>query len=128
MVMNFEKFKQVAAEAPNMGELSEYDAVGEYTNSGCGDGYRIFLRMDGERIADISFTTTGCSFGLVALSLTTSLARGRTLDEALALRPEEIEAGVDEFPPRRKNYLDSARDALAVAVQAVRETRAAHIR
>ena len=125
MVMNFEKFNAVAGGAPNMGELPEYDAVGEYTNSGCGDGYRIFLKMDGDRIEDISFTTTGCSFGLVALSLIAGLARGRTLDEALAITPEEIEAGVDEFPPRRRNYLDSAREALAVAVETVREKRSA---
>ncbi|MBE7559444.1 iron-sulfur cluster assembly scaffold protein [bacterium] len=121
--MDFVKFKAIAENAPNRGELAEYDAVGEYTNSGCGDRYRIFLKMDGERIAEASFTTTGCSFGLAALSLVTGLAKGRTLEEALAITPEEIEAGVDGFPPRRTNYLVQAKEALEVAIQAVRERR-----
>lgn len=115
--MNFQKFDQLLAAKPNLGEIEGAAAVGDYRNSGCGDLYRIYLDVDAQGvIRDAKFTTTGCNFGIAALSLVCGLAKGRTVEEAGKITLEEIEAGVDGFPERRKVYPQSALDAMKTAI------------
>lgn len=123
--MNFEKFKKINSERPNLGAIDDPDAEGRYVNSGCGDDYRITLRIEDGVIRDAKFTTTGCGFGLVALSAVCEAAKGRTVEEAAGITPEEIERAVDEFPPRRKNYPVSALEAFQKALADYRARRAA---
>jgi NifU-like protein involved in Fe-S cluster formation len=115
--MNFDKFNQLQADKPNLREMADATAIGDYKNSGCGDAYRIYLKVNPKGvIEDASFTTTGCGFGLAALALCCEAAKGKTLEEAGRLTAEEIEKGVDGFPDRRKNYPASALEALQVAL------------
>lgn len=116
--MNFEKFNAIQATKMNLREMPEATAVGDYRNAGCGDHYRIFLKVNDRRvIEDASFTTTGCGFGIAALALACEAAKGKTVEEATRITTDEIEAGVDGFPPRRKNYPQSALEALQVAIE-----------
>lgn len=115
--MNFEKYREINDQKINFGEMDEADVVSDYRNQGCGDGYRIYLRYDGERIADASYTTTGCGFGLAALAIVTELAKGKTLEEARAISTDDINAGLDGFPPRRQNYPESALEAFRQALE-----------
>jgi len=47
-MMDFDKFKKINDERPNYGEIEDADVVTFYKNSGCGDGYRIFLKIKQE--------------------------------------------------------------------------------
>lgn len=114
--MNFDRYREINDTKVNFGEMAEADVVADYRNQGCGDGYRIYLRFDGERIADASYTTTGCGFGLAALAIVTELAKGKTLAEARAIDTDDINAGLDGFPPRRQNYPESALEAFRIAL------------
>jgi NifU-like protein involved in Fe-S cluster formation len=114
--MNFEKYRQINDEKINFAEMDDATVVSNYRNQGCGDGYRIFLRIEDERIVDASYTTTGCGFGLAALSIVADLARGKTLEEARQLTTDDINAGLDGFPPRRQNYPESALEAFHQAL------------
>ena len=114
--MNFEKYQQINSEKINFAEMDDADVVSNYRNQGCGDGYRIYLRFEDGRISDASYTTTGCGFGLAALSIIVDLAKGKTLDEARALTTDDINAGLDGFPPRRQNYPESALEAFNQAL------------
>ena len=89
----------------------------------CGDHYTIYVRMDGEVIADISFTGAGCAISKASASVMSAVLKGRTRGEAEKLftdfhrlvtegAPEDalVErlgklaafAGVSEFPARVK--------------------------
>ncbi len=118
--MNFEKFNKIQATKMNLREMSDATAVGDYRNAGCGDHYRIFLKVaerGGRKVVeDATFTTTGCGFGIAALALACEAAKGRTVEEASRITADEIQAGVDGFPPRRQNYPVSALEALQVAL------------
>jgi len=115
--MNFDKFNEIQNTRPNLREMADATAIGEYRNSGCGDAYRVFLKVDGRGvIEDASFTTTGCGFGLAALALCCEAAKGKTVDEAAQLTTDDIERGVEGFPERRKNYPASALEAFHVAL------------
>lgn len=117
--MDFERFKQINDERRNYGEMEDPTVVSVYRNAGCGDAYRVYLRVDeddpGRRIVDARFTTTGCAFSLAALSLGTELVRGRTLAEAESISGDQIEA-LFAFPERRKTYPAVAAEALRHAI------------
>jgi nitrogen fixation NifU-like protein len=51
----------------------------------CGDRVTIYLRLDGDRITDISFQGRGCAISTAAASLMTEILRGKTIADARAL-------------------------------------------
>jgi nitrogen fixation protein NifU and related proteins len=51
----------------------------------CGDRVSVMVRVDGQRIADVSFTGTGCAISRASASLMTETLRGRTVEEATRL-------------------------------------------
>ncbi|GMV99825.1 MAG: iron-sulfur cluster assembly scaffold protein NifU [Candidatus Hydrogenedentota bacterium] len=48
----------------------------------CGDQFTIFLKMNGDRIDDISFQGNGCAISKSSASLMTTLVKGKTAKEA----------------------------------------------
>ena len=48
----------------------------------CGDELTLYLRMDGDRIADASFQGSGCAISRASASMMTSIVKGRTRAEA----------------------------------------------
>ena len=51
----------------------------------CGDRVTVYLTIDGDRIADVSFEGRGCAISTAAASLMTEILKGKTLAEAQAL-------------------------------------------
>src|SRR5438128_3610935 len=51
----------------------------------CGDKVTIYLRMDGDRISDISFQGSGCAISTASASILTESLKGKTRSEADAL-------------------------------------------
>ena len=51
----------------------------------CGDRVTVYLSLDGERIADVSFDGRGCAISTAAASLMTEVLKGKTIAEARAL-------------------------------------------
>lgn len=64
-------------------ESHTHDADGY--NPLCGDHYHVWLRMDGNRIADIGFQGSGCAISKSSASMMTSAVKGATVEEAKAL-------------------------------------------
>jgi NifU-like protein involved in Fe-S cluster formation len=115
--MDFARYKEINDTRLNYREMEDATVVSTYRNTGCGDGYRIYLKIDdSQRIVDASYTTTGCGFGITALAMATEIVRGKSIEEAKALDVEDIER-LFEFPERRKNYPQSAIAALRQAIQ-----------
>lgn len=118
-LMDFERFKKINDDRLNYREMEDATVVSSYRNTGCGDGYRLYLKINEsdahKPIVDASYTTTGCGFGLVALAMATEWLKGKTVEQARNITPGEIEA-MFEFPERRKNYPDSAVEAVQKAI------------
>jgi nitrogen fixation NifU-like protein len=51
----------------------------------CGDRVTVYLALDGDRIADVSFEGRGCAISTAAASLMTEVLKGKTIAEAEAL-------------------------------------------
>ena len=54
----------------------------------CGDKLTVYLKLDGERISDLSFEGSGCAISVASASLMTERLKGKTRAEALKLFDE----------------------------------------
>ena len=121
--MDFERFKKINDEKMNRREMADATVVSKYRNQGCGDGYCIYLKVEDGVVRDASYTTEGCGFGLVALAMITELVKGKSVEEAGKITPEDIDRAFT-FPDRRKNYLTSAWEAMQGALKAYQAKQA----
>lgn len=51
----------------------------------CGDHYTLYVRVEGEQIADVSFEGSGCAISKASASVMSSLVKGKTIEEAKQL-------------------------------------------
>ena len=66
----------------NFRPLPDATARAEGLNPLCGDHYTVYVKLDGDRIADVSFEGAGCAISKASASLMTSALRGKTVAEA----------------------------------------------
>ncbi|MEK7709359.1 MAG: iron-sulfur cluster assembly scaffold protein [candidate division NC10 bacterium] len=72
------------------GDLDSADAVFEDVNPLCGDRVRIQLRLANGSIADARFKGDSCAICMASADLLAEMARGRAVDDALALGPDDL--------------------------------------
>lgn len=108
-----------------MGEIKKADGVGKVGNPICGDVMWIYINVkkeDGEeRIKDIKFQTFGCVSAIATSSMTTSLAKGKTLDEALKITRDDVAGGLKGLPPIKMHCSNLAAEALQAAIKDYRK-------
>jgi nitrogen fixation NifU-like protein len=82
----------------NFGAVEHADCKVDGHNPLCGDKLTLFVRLDGDRIADVGFTGAGCAISKASASLMTDAVKGKTVAEAAALFDsfhEMVMAGAD---------------------------------
>lgn len=111
----------------NVGTLDKND---EHVGTGlvgapaCGDVMRLQLRISDDGIVeDAKFKTFGCGSAIASSSLVTEWVRGRTLDEALAIRNTQIAEEL-ALPPVKIHCSILAEDAIKAAVADFRSRQA----
>jgi nitrogen fixation NifU-like protein len=65
--------------------MSDANRQAEGHNPLCGDRLRVWLRLEGETIEDVSFQGSGCAISKASASLMTAAVKGKTRAEAVAL-------------------------------------------
>jgi len=69
----------------NRREMPEADRHAEGHNPLCGDEATIYVKLDGDRVVDVSFSGKGCSISTASASLMTEAVKGKTRAEVEAL-------------------------------------------
>jgi NifU-like protein involved in Fe-S cluster formation len=115
--MNFPKFQKLVEDRTGFRTMENPTASGEYFSDSCGDMYNFFLKVGpGAVIEDMSYFTTGCGFGTATCSIVVDLAKGKTIEEASALKEADVESALDGYPEKKKDYPQRALEALHVAI------------
>ena len=107
----------------NAGMMRDPDGTGEEEYEGCGDLTRFFVRVRDGRAVEIRFQTYGCGPTIAAASITSELARGRSVDDLCRLKAQDIEAALEGLPEDRKHAADVAAGALRAAALDALEKR-----
>jgi len=103
----------------NMGEPKGWDAVGKVGNPVCGDIMYIYIKVDKEKdvITDIGFKTMGCAAAIATSSMITEMAKGKTLNEALAITRDNVAESLEGLPPIKMHCSNLAADGLHKAIE-----------
>ena len=66
----------------NFKKVDPADRTAQGHNPLCGDRIELFVKLDGDRIADIGFQGKGCAISQASASLMTGAVKGHTVAEA----------------------------------------------
>ena len=103
----------------NVGSLDKDDpnvGTGMVGAPACGDVMKLQIRVNDQGvIEDARFKTYGCGSAIASSSLVTEWVKGRTLDEAMAIRNNQIAEEL-ALPPVKIHCSILAEDAIKAAV------------
>jgi nitrogen fixation protein NifU and related proteins len=104
----------------NMGKIENPDGTGRVGNAVCGDLMELYINVKKvkgkEIISDIKFQTFGCVAAISTSSMITTLAKGKTIEEALKITRKDITQALGGLPSVKIHCSVLAADALAEAV------------
>lgn len=106
----------------NFRRIQDATRIQEGFNPLCGDKLTVYVKLEGDRISDLSFEGSGCAISVASASLMSQQLKGKTTGEALQLfdrmhdllTREDVEidldslgklaalSGVREYPSRVK--------------------------
>jgi nitrogen fixation protein NifU and related proteins len=103
----------------NKGRLDPHDVALERNNPLCGDEIELFLRFEGDELADVSFDGKGCSISLASASMMTEKVKQLPAEEAAAIAQsiKRMMAGEEEGDPNSLGDLVSLKGVVKYPVR-----------
>ena len=114
----------------NVGSLDKNDpnvGTGMVGAPACGDVMKLMIKVnDNGIIEDAKFKTYGCGSAIASSSLVTEWLKGRTIDQAYAIKNSEIAEEL-ALPPVKIHCSVLAEDAIKAAVADIKAKQAAKV-
>jgi nitrogen fixation NifU-like protein len=93
----------------NFREMPDADRTIEGRNPLCGDSLTVWLKMDGDLVADVSFKGQGCAISKASASLMTAAVKGKSRAEAERLFDRIHKLVMGQLPESEQSDLGSLR-------------------
>lgn len=104
----------------NVGEIPNADGVGTVGHPSCGDIVRIYIKVESQNenkiIKEVRFKTFGCTTAIATSSIATELIKGKTIQEALSIKNEDVAKALGGLPSIKMHCSVLAGDALKAAI------------
>ena len=101
----------------NVGEIQDPDGVGVVGDPACGDYFKVWIRVKGDRVAEIKYKVFGCPTAIATCSMMSELATGMTVDEAHQLDDVDIMVALGGLPEPKQHCSNHAAAALHGAIE-----------
>ncbi len=101
----------------NSGEMENPDCIGNAGDPACGDSLTLYLKIKNNIIIDITFKVFGCVSAIATSSITTELAKGKTLEEAIKITDKDITDALDGLPENKVHCSVLGATALKDAIE-----------
>ena len=101
----------------NVGEIPDADGVGTVGNPVCGDLMTMYIKVKNDRLKDVKFKTFGCGAAIATSSMTTEIAKGKTIEEALKITRGDVADSLGGLPAIKMHCSNLAADALHAAIK-----------
>ena len=106
-----------------MGHIEDADQVSMKVGS-CGDTMKIYIKVDDDGvIEDIRYEITGCAGAISAAMAAVDLAKGKTLDEALAINDGHVFKVLENIPEKKHHCIQLAVKTMHLGIE---EYKAGH--
>lgn len=106
----------------NVGDMPDADAMGAYGEPSCGDALMIYIKVKDNRIYEISYLVFGCCAAIATSSMTSVLAKGKTLEEAEKITDEDIANALGGLPEVKMHCSNMGASALRIAIKNYRNS------
>ena len=100
----------------NLGRMAEPDAYG-IVHGWSGETFEGYLRFNGQSIREATFMTDGCGPSVACGNMLTRLVRGKSLEEAGEITPENLIAALDGLPEESLHCAELAVSTLRHALE-----------
>ena len=111
-----EKFKNEFMKPENIGRIEDSDCYVSVTGV-CGDTIEIYLVVRNGKISDIRFMTDGCGATITCASYVTRIVKGQSLEEALRIKPEDVDRYFEGLPEEHIHCAKLAVITLKAAIE-----------
>jgi nitrogen fixation NifU-like protein len=99
----------------NFREIPDADRTVEGRNPLCGDSLKLWVKLDNDRITDVSFMGTGCAISKASASLMTGAVKGKSREEAEQIFDRFHRLVTGTLPENERESLGSLRALGGVA-------------
>ncbi len=113
------KYLEMALKSARMEPLENPDGEGRHTGN-CGDTVAMFLKLQGNAIAQVAFQVQGCMNTVASANAVAELIEGQPIEDAWELTPEKIIAYLETFPESHHHCAELAVGALYRALADLR--------
>ena len=100
----------------NLGSFPDADGFARVTGP-CGDTMEIWLKVAGNTIVKAGFATDGCTTTIASGSMTTEMAKGKSLTEALQISQKDVLDALDGLPEESEHCAFLAANTLKEAIR-----------
>ncbi|RDU25016.1 iron-sulfur cluster assembly scaffold protein [Anaerosacchariphilus polymeriproducens] len=101
----------------NVGSMAGADGEGHFGEPECGDSLTIYIKVKENVISDIKFLVFGCVAAVASSSMTTELAKGKMIDEALKITDHDIAEALGGLPESKMHCSVLGANALKNAIE-----------
>jgi nitrogen fixation NifU-like protein len=101
----------------NVGEIANADGFAHLGDPSCGDWMKLWIKVVSGKIADIKFLSSGCAGAVATSSMTTVLARGKTIEDAKRITDADVILALEGIPGREGKCILSGTSALLEAIR-----------
>lgn len=112
-----EKVMEAFQNPKNVGDMEEYDGMGQTGSEACGDIMQVFIKVENDRIVDAKFKTFGCAAAIASSSTATELIKGMTVEEALQVTNKRVIEILGGLPPQKVHCSVLAEETIKAAIE-----------
>ena len=117
-----QKLKEELFNAANIGTIENPDSRVRITGI-CGDTIEMFLSVQDAKIHDLKFVTDGCGFTAACANYVARTTKGKTVEEALAIKPDDVDRYFEGLPEENKHCAKLAVMTLRALLEEYRRSR-----
>ncbi len=100
----------------NVGVIDNADVVIQVGEPSCGDALLLFLKIEDDVLVDVKFKIKGCGAAIATSSMATQMAKGKRLEEVLALTDQQVADALEGLPEEKMHCSSIAVGALHEAI------------
>lgn len=101
----------------NAYSMIDADGEGSFGDPSCGDYIDMYIKVEDNIIKEISYLVFGCTASIATSSMTSILAKGKTLDKAMLITEQDISNALGGLPEQKEHCSNLGVSALRNAIK-----------